>query len=587
MSSVRKRSRMVLETPMEDVTVRLEPSLGSLLASYGGGGTPVSVEDRRASMAERDTLGDRAREAEDECRRLRAENDELRSSRAWLVSELEAKQEEPDREEEVVPGATADLKPLVASLEAELDSATATVERLRRSEAQLRARTEAAEKLALEKASSSRKESYPLVDAKKEDDAFSEERKRSEAATKAASEATQETLRLRRELLEEREKVCRLEKRKGLREENFKKSRAAAAEERVRALEACLETMVQGNAEAQSLQEEVESLRFERDEWLRHFPEKRDKKQCARRALERLRAAEEETLELRLKVAELTSALKVAKERAADCEVAARDAEASRDKVVRDSKAAYRRRDLLESMRKVDQREIVSLRRLLDNKSNDDEIKADLQACVLESRKIIDEARRGLDDAPQKTAPLKEELQDDHKKQDESYRVLHLVDNPLTIALREKQAQSLLETETETGVDANKLHARLKERFRQHLNWFREAVYILTGFKIDMTTQDHDEADGATTVRLRSMFAERPDDALLFQWSSEGVQLLDTPFASNLDERLFASLTYCNSVPAFLATVQLELFDKSTLMPTGTTTQNSSKVTAPSPGFTN
>lgn len=63
------------------------------------------------------------------------------------------------------------------------------------------------------------------------------------------------------------------------------------------------------------------------------------------------------------------------------------------------------------------------------------------------------------------------------------------------------------------------------------------------------------------------MFAEDPLDALLFHWTDDGVQLLATPFANKLDERLFASLTLCNSVPAFLANVQLDLFEKQTLMP--------------------
>jgi hypothetical protein len=46
-----------------------------------------------------------------------------------------------------------------------------------------------------------------------------------------------------------------------------------------------------------------------------------------------------------------------------------------------------------------------------------------------------------------------------------------------------------------------------------------------------------------------------------------GVQLLLTPFAERLDRRLFAALDLCNSVPAFLANVQLSLFDNQTIAP--------------------
>ena len=57
------------------------------------------------------------------------------------------------------------------------------------------------------------------------------------------------------------------------------------------------------------------------------------------------------------------------------------------------------------------------------------------------------------------------------------------------------------------------------------------------------------------------------DDSLLFAWSDDGVNLLATPFADQLDERLFANLKFCNSVPAFLASVQLNLFERQTLFP--------------------
>ena len=48
------------------------------------------------------------------------------------------------------------------------------------------------------------------------------------------------------------------------------------------------------------------------------------------------------------------------------------------------------------------------------------------------------------------------------------------------------------------------------------------------------------------------------------QWRGESLELLDTPFASRMDAKLFAYLTSCNSVPAFLASVTMELFDNQT-----------------------
>ena len=136
-----------------------------------------------------------------------------------------------------------------------------------------------------------------------------------------------------------------------------------------------------------------------------------------------------------------------------------------------------------------------------------------------------------------------------------------------------------------SAVDSSKLNLRLKETFREHMSWFREAVYLLTGYKVDMMTAGvgaagASGAGGASggaggQLRLRSMFAEREDDALLFAWSppkSPGargtLELLETPYAARLDRKIFAYLTTCNSVPAFLSSVTLDLFEKQTFVGT-------------------
>ena len=106
---------------------------------------------------------------------------------------------------------------------------------------------------------------------------------------------------------------------------------------------------------------------------------------------------------------------------------------------------------------------------------------------------------------------------------------------------------------------------RLKALFRQKITKFKEAVYLLTGFKIDMTT----DAKQWPQLRVRSMYAERENDLLLFRWSQAeggGLELLETDFCSRLDEDIIAYLTRCNSIPAFLSTVNLDLFEKQTFM---------------------
>jgi mitotic spindle assembly checkpoint protein MAD1 len=64
--------------------------------------------------------------------------------------------------------------------------------------------------------------------------------------------------------------------------------------------------------------------------------------------------------------------------------------------------------------------------------------------------------------------------------------------------------------------DSSKLNQRLKEMFRERITCFREAVYLLTGYKIDLYSASSNEG-GHTRLRLRSMYAEDPDDSLVFQ----------------------------------------------------------------------
>jgi len=119
----------------------------------------------------------------------------------------------------------------------------------------------------------------------------------------------------------------------------------------------------------------------------------------------------------------------------------------------------------------------------------------------------------------------------------------------------------------QSALDAQKLHRRLKESFREQIGKFREGVYLLTGFKIDMMAD-------STPLRfkVRSLYAERQEDHLIFAWPNvqkgEAVtmlDLLDTPQAQLLaQDQSFEYMTKFKSLPAFLASVQLGLFEKQT-----------------------
>jgi mitotic spindle assembly checkpoint protein MAD1 len=111
-----------------------------------------------------------------------------------------------------------------------------------------------------------------------------------------------------------------------------------------------------------------------------------------------------------------------------------------------------------------------------------------------------------------------------------------------------------------------KKNERLKEVFKDLRTKYKNAVYILTGWKIDM-----DMRSSSKPVILRSIFAENEADRLEFQISSSGaIQLMDTPFAKQIDEKVLFYLTTCKSFPAFLSQLTLQLFEKTTMTGTGT-----------------
>jgi hypothetical protein len=67
------------------------------------------------------------------------------------------------------------------------------------------------------------------------------------------------------------------------------------------------------------------------------------------------------------------------------------------------------------------------------------------------------------------------------------------------------------------GVDPAKMNQRLKAIFKEKIAQFREVVYLLTGYKVDVIAADNSSASHKQTIRLRSMYAENSEDSLLFQ----------------------------------------------------------------------
>jgi len=168
----------------------------------------------------------------------------------------------------------------------------------------------------------------------------------------------------------------------------------------------------------------------------------------------------------------------------------------------------------------------------------------------------------------------------------ETTQVLHLKETPLAQALKEEiqvlkrqleaatsrpSSASRHGTPLAAGPDPEKLNRRLKENFKEQIALFREGVYLMTGYKVDMLPTTGDDGSNRPTFRVRSVFAEREEDHLMFKWPkadpATSLDLLETEFARILSTTpAYAYMTKFHSLPAFLASTQLSLFEKQTVM---------------------
>mmetsp|Transcript_28778 Transcript_28778/g.65849 ORF Transcript_28778/g.65849 Transcript_28778/m.65849 type:complete len:575 (-) Transcript_28778:637-2361(-) len=179
-------------------------------------------------------------------------------------------------------------------------------------------------------------------------------------------------------------------------------------------------------------------------------------------------------------------------------------------------------------------------------------------------------------------------------------RVLHLQDNPSSQALREKYLaeiaslkkeieslrnrpaadaintpgsnRSLISSSSSSGknngdLDAQKLHARLRQQFKDQISQYREGVYLITGWRVEMF-KDADRP----RFKVRHMYAEREDDHLMFVWPEVGpgeevtmLDLMESDLARALSKNeAFAYITKFRSYPAFMAALALNLFENQT-----------------------
>ncbi|RKP34966.1 mitotic checkpoint protein-domain-containing protein, partial [Dimargaris cristalligena] len=177
-------------------------------------------------------------------------------------------------------------------------------------------------------------------------------------------------------------------------------------------------------------------------------------------------------------------------------------------------------------------------------------------------------------------------------------RILQLIDNPTSKAyeireatlqaLRKENAQlqgsdsggALVPQQTVDNLisshadmqkqvaEKDKRMVRLKEVWRAKAQEIREAVYSLLGYRVDFLENGR--------VRLASMYNEADDHSFIFTSNAHDSGTLElsgggnAAFVRSLDTLIQYWVVERRSIPAFLATVTLELFDKTTaMMPPG------------------
>lgn len=100
----------------------------------------------------------------------------------------------------------------------------------------------------------------------------------------------------------------------------------------------------------------------------------------------------------------------------------------------------------------------------------------------------------------------------------------------------------------------------IKDIYKSASNEFREVCYMLFGYRVDRV--------GNTNYRISSMYAESEEEYLNFHLneSDSVLNMLETEYSASLADMVTSHLGTHGSLPAFLSTLTLDLFNRTTLM---------------------
>lgn len=97
-----------------------------------------------------------------------------------------------------------------------------------------------------------------------------------------------------------------------------------------------------------------------------------------------------------------------------------------------------------------------------------------------------------------------------------------------------------------------------KEIYRAASLEFREVIYLLFGYRVDRI--------GNNNYRISSVYAENEDEYLNFRLNDMGeLDMLESDYSLTLVEMVSNYLAEHHSMPAFLSSLTLDLFNRSTV----------------------
>ncbi|XP_023240709.1 mitotic spindle assembly checkpoint protein MAD1-like isoform X1 [Centruroides sculpturatus] len=226
----------------------------------------------------------------------------------------------------------------------------------------------------------------------------------------------------------------------------------------------------------------------------------------------------------------------------------------------------------------------------------------------VEEAEDIEKLRKSLTDQQLKIQQLeKEKLELEEKLNNElkeeetdnsNFKIVHFKQNPQQLMIQQKLAQikqlkedneqlrARIKILEESGTDAQNVTLKIQQHIQEHDSStveslkkklatakacqkrlmeavrktgieFRELCYVLLGYRIDMVVKNK--------YKLSHLYAESPDDYLMFEYESGGVaKLLETSYSATLTEMIDLYLKQHDCIPAFLSALTLDLFNRQT-----------------------